>query len=108
MSLQGGQNISFAYDDAGRLDHVDFIASGQVGRRTKYSYGDSSWLTSIETGTPLGDNGLADTEVLDLGYFYDFAGRIVRVEDAQGASVLQYDKASRLTGSKDHNSVYFV
>ncbi|MBC8239811.1 MAG: hypothetical protein H8E30_04960, partial [Alphaproteobacteria bacterium] len=104
VSLQGGQSVNFYRDGGSRLKQVDFVASGQVRRRTVIGYSSSSWLGSLETGSPLGAEGLDNAEVLDLAYFYDFAGRIVRIEEGDGARVLGYDKGSRLQSSHDYDS----
>ena len=105
MTLAGGQAVLFERDDAGRLANIDFVVSGVVKRRTVFRYGEaSSWLSDIETGSPEGDDELANTDVLNLGYFYDYSGQIVRIEEDGGARVLGYDKGSRLQSSHDYDT----
>ena len=103
VSLPGGQTVNFYRDGGGRLKQMDFVASGEVRRRTVIGYSNSSWLAGIETGSPLGAEGLDNAEVLDLAYFRDFAGRIVRIEEGDGARVLGYDKGSRIQSSHDYD-----
>ena len=75
--------------------------------RTVFSYADvNSRLVGINVGMPdAGDVGLLNSDVLQLEFAYDAAGRITRLKEGNGfAREYGYDDVSRLTSAIDFDT----
>jgi RHS repeat-associated protein len=105
---EGTHKVELHRDAMGRVARLDFLGPGGppspvVKVRTLLTYDDASmWLSTVRTGSPDGGDDLLDTSVLDLGYFYDAAGRITRLEEGDFfGREFTYDDVSRLIGTVD-------
>lgn len=87
---RAGQSMSFTYDPVGnRKTRTD-----SFGRLTNYTYDNLNRLTTIEYGTPAGQQA-------PVTYGYDFISRLTSATNENGTVTFGYDNRNRVTSTTD-------